>query len=62
MKRNIECCSDDELLNIAIDYADDNPKFDRSFIDSLSEALEQYQYLTSGQRGALENIINRFHL
>ena len=53
---------DQELLEICDEYAEDHPSFNTEFIDSLKDALEEYDELTCGQRSALENIIKKFRM
>jgi hypothetical protein len=54
--------SDDELINIALDYADENDNFNPHFIKSLEEALEEYDELTDAQRAGLENIVKQWDM
>lgn len=60
--RRVKDMSDEELINIALDYADENENFDVSFIKSLEEALDEYDELTDAQRRGLENIVTRFEM
>ena len=41
---------------------DGNEDFDVSFVDSLSEKLEEYEVLSEKQESALTNIITRFEI
>lgn len=54
--------SDEELLNIVLEYADDNPDFDSSYADDLEEWLEEHDDLTERQRQGLVNIIENFNM
>jgi hypothetical protein len=54
--------SDEELINIALDYADENPEFNPCFVKSLEEALDEYDELTEAQRDGLENIIIKWEM
>lgn len=62
MKRKLENLCDDELLNIASDYSDDNPDFDCTFINSLSHWLDTHDELTENQRDSLIGIIKTFDM
>ena len=62
MRKNIETYSDEELLQVALNYADDHPNFDRDFVDSLENALNEYDEFTDGQRSALQNIVLKFRM
>lgn len=54
--------SDEEKIEMVLEWAEDHPKFDTSFVESLREALEQYDELTPSQSHALNNIIERFRI
>ena len=58
----IEDLSDDELINFALDYADENPSFNPDFIHSLENDLQRYNELTPSQREGLENVIKKFRM
>lgn len=62
MKPKLENLSDDELLNIASDYSDDNPDFDCNFINSLNQWLYTHDDLTEIQRTSIINIIQTFNM
>lgn len=53
---------DEEMLDIVDEYAEEHDSFDNSFAVSLRDALSEYDHLTDGQRGALENIIYKFRM
>lgn len=61
-KKKLENLCDDELLNIASDYSDDNPDFDCTFINSLSHWLDTHDELTENQRDSLIGIIKTFDM
>lgn len=54
--------SHEELINFALDYADENPTFNASFIHSLESDLDKYGELTPSQREGLENVIQKFKM
>jgi hypothetical protein len=54
--------NEDEMLEQCQAYADKHESFDRNFIDSLDESLNEYDSLTSAQYYALENIYNKFRI
>ena len=60
--KDIEDYSDKELIEIAIDYADENLDFDDDFVRSLEKKLDLYNHLTVGQRKALENVVISFEM
>lgn len=60
--RRIKDMSDEELINLALDFADENPEFNVSFIKSLEEALDEYDELTDAQRAGLENIVEKWNM
>ena len=60
--RDISKLSDDELINIALDYADENESFNPDFIHSLENDLEKYDELTPSQREGLENVVKKFRM
>lgn len=62
MYRNIKEMSDDELINIALDFADNNSQFNPHFIHGMEETLESFEELTEQQRYALENIIEKWDM
>jgi hypothetical protein len=51
-----------DTVEMVLDWADDHPRFDASFIESLKEQLENKGYLSEKQIMALENIIERFNI
>jgi hypothetical protein len=53
---------DQDLITLALDFANAHEHFDSSFIISLGESLERYQKLTDKQRAALEKIIDKWHM
>lgn len=59
---SISHMTDEELIELVQEYAEDHPKFDTDFIDSLEDAIGEYGELTSGQRDALENIVLKFRM
>ena len=62
MYRNIKEMSDNELINIALDFADNNSQFNPHFIHAMEETLESFDELTEQQRYALENIIEKWDM
>lgn len=54
--------TDEEMVQLVLDWAESHPKFDTSFVESLAESLEEFDELTPNQRAALENIIAKFHI
>ena len=60
----MSCCeyTDWELIEIVQEYGERHGSFDTSFADSLEDALSEYDELTCGQRGALENIVLKFRM
>ncbi len=53
---------DYEAIELIEAYAAEHPSFDTEFIDSVSEAYDQYGSLTDGQFEACERIIARFRM
>lgn len=53
---------DDELLALAIEFADAHSHFDATFIESLQESHIKFGRLTEKQRKALENIIHKWNM
>jgi len=53
---------DEELIEIAREYADTHAGFDGDFIYSLSEAMDKYDGLTDRQSEALRNVVKRFRM
>ena len=62
MYRSITHLSDDELINIAFDYAKENREFKPNFIYKMKEVLEEYGSLKDGQRNSLEKIIETWNM
>lgn len=54
--------SDEEKIEMVLEWAEDHPNFDTTFIESLQEALQQYDELTPAQSKGLDNIIYRFRI
>lgn len=54
--------SDEEKIEMVLEWAEDHPNFDTTFIESLQEALQQYDELTPAQSRGLDNIIYRFRI
>lgn len=54
--------SDEDLLDIVLGFAEENPQFDNTFAESLEEWLEEKGQLTEGQRQELINIIDNFQM
>lgn len=44
------------------EYAEDHPKFDTDFLDSVEAALAKYGRLTESQSRALDNIIEGYRI
>ena len=53
---------DHELIELIQEYAAAHKSFDTDFIDSVSEAYEEYGGLTGGQHDACENIVKRYRM
>jgi hypothetical protein len=47
---------------MVLDWAEQHPEFDESFVKSLAEKLESFGSLTSGQSDALDNIIEKWRI
>ena len=62
MSKDLKKLSDEELLNIALDYADDTPSFDSRFVKGLEKSLKEYHDLTADQRFGLENVVKKFRM
>lgn len=56
--------SDEEIINGMMDWIDtDRPeRFDPSFIESVHEYFEEHGTISSGQRNALDNIVDKFDI
>ena len=54
--------SDEMLLNLAIEFANNHSHFDATFIESLQEFSIRYGALTPKQRKALQNIIHKWNM
>lgn len=52
----------EQAIKGVLRWADDNPNFDASFVESLSENFEQWGKLTSRQIDSLENIITSWNI
>ena len=59
---NLYDYSDEELLELCFEYAREHSSFNDDFIVSLSEALDEYDELTPGQREALEKVVTSFRM
>lgn len=51
---------DEEAIDLVLRWAETEPDFDTSFVDSLDEFIERRGMLTEGQRSALDNIIEKW--
>lgn len=60
--KDISSLSDEELINIALEYADENESFNPDFIHSLEQDLDKYDELTPSQRDGLENVVKKFRM
>lgn len=58
----IKDLSNEELINICLDFADENDDFDISFVKKMEECIDEYGDLTEGQRKALENIVETWNM
>lgn len=47
-------------INLVLNWAEDNPKFDKSFVLSLKSSCENKGKLSEKQKTALDNIITKF--
>lgn len=54
--------TNDEMIELCKEYAEDHPTFSLDFVESLEDAISEYGDLTDSQRTALENIVARFHI
>ena len=54
--------SEEEKIVMVLEWAEENPNFDISFIESIAEALAEYGSLTYYQGKALDNIIRKFRI
>lgn len=54
--------ADREKIDLVLDWADDHPEFDASFVESLEVYLDNRPELTQTQREALDNIIARWRI
>lgn len=61
-KSDLSTYSDDELINVIIDYADEHEKFDPGYAHEMEAAIEEYGELTDAQREGLENIVKKFRM
>ena len=48
--------TDEEMVDAVLAWADDNPDFDTTFIDAMSDVVEERGELTERQRDAVERI------
>lgn len=60
--RRLNDMSDDELINICLDYADENDAFNPHFVHKMEEVIEEYDELTQGQRDGLIRIIEKWNM
>lgn len=49
-------------LAIAMDFCDNTPHFDSTFIESLNEQFKTRGYLTENQYSALRNVMEKWHM
>lgn len=61
-KSTISNFSDEELINVIIDYADEHDNFDPEYAHNMEAAIEEYGELTHAQREGLENIVTKFRM
>lgn len=52
----------EDKIEKVLKWADKNPNFDTTFIESLAEQLSNGKDLTDAQENALNNIIKRFRI
>lgn len=62
MYKSVKQYSDNELINIALDFADDNSEFNPHYIHQMEEIIDEYDELTDGQRLGLENIVEKWNM
>lgn len=55
-------CKIRNKIECVLDWADNNPSFDKKFVLSLLRRLDNHQELTYAQLNALNNIINKFKI
>jgi hypothetical protein len=53
---------DQEKIELILDWANEHPKFDPTFVEELSHKISEYGELTESQSEALDNIIERWHI
>lgn len=58
----IHKATEEELVQLVLDFADDQPQFDPSFAVSLQVKIRDHGGITTNQRDALERIIRRWHM
>ena len=54
--------SDADLIELMEEYANNHDSFDNDFVESVSNALDEYGELTDRQHEACKNIIGRFRM
>ena len=54
--------TDEELIEIAQEFSEANPGFDRDFVDSLADGISEYGRLTDRQSEALRRVVSRFRM
>lgn len=53
---------DEEKIELILNWAEDHPEFDSTFVEDVSETYEEKGVLTDRQSEALDNIIAEFHI
>jgi len=62
VREELEGVEDDVLVDAVLEWADEQENFDRSFLESLQDWLEDNDNLTEGQRKAVEKIVHKFDI
>lgn len=54
--------TDEEKIELIMEYAEKHPKFETGFVESLENFLDKFGSLTENQSAALDNIIYKFRI
>ena len=54
--------TEEELIQQILEWAEEHDSFDTEFVESVSEAYDEYGDLTCAQREGLERIYARFRI
>jgi len=57
-----EVSPDYDDIQAALAWAEEHPKFDSEFLESLEKSCTEFGSLTPGQRQALDNIVDKWHI